>query len=81
MDTKSVDILKIQLAFFTSVPRSATIHCVGPKGHVYVASMNRIMRYTLESHRPRVIRSKGINGAIDIAVDHKKDIVCYTSYT
>ena len=82
MDAKSVDISKIQLALFTSVPHSAaTYTCVGPQGHVYVAAMNRIMRHTLESHRPHVIRSKDINGAIDIAVDLRKDIVRYTSYT
>ena len=43
--------------------------------------MNRIMRYTLESHRPHVIKRKDINGAIDIAVDQRKDIVRYTSYS
>ena len=49
--------------------------CTGPEGYIYVAAVDRIVRYTLGSHRSSVIRSTDIDGAIDIAVDHRNDIV------
>ena len=49
--------------------------CTGPEGYIYVAAVDRIVRYTLGSHTSRVIRSGDIDGAIDIAVDYRNDIV------
>ena len=49
--------------------------CSGPVSSVYIAAMDRIVKYSLNGLHESIVQSKDVNGAIDIAVDYENDVV------